>query len=220
MSRSLFAIALSAVAAFLPTAAGGAPAPSFQGVVGPGLNISLRNGDGTAVTHLDPGTYTIAVDDRADVHNFHLSGPGVDERTEVETIGMTTWTVALRDGTYKFLCDAHPSLMKGSFTVGTATTPFVPTLNGSVTARAITLKTAAGLRVRSLRANTYRIVVADRTKAQNFHLTGPGVNRKTRVVATGKATWKVRLSPGTYVYRSDKNKRLRRTFTVTPVPPA
>jgi hypothetical protein len=216
MSRTPLALALIAAAAFMPGAAGGSAAASLQGTVGPGLNISLRNADGSGVSHLDPGTYTVTVDDRADLHNFHLFGPGVDMRTDVDAIGMTTWTVTLTDGTYKFVCDVHPAQMKGSFTVGTVTAPpVVPKLTGTVTARGITLKNAAGGRVRTLRSNRYRIAVVDRSKAQNFHLSGPGVNRKTRVATMSKATWTVKLAPGSYVYRSDKSKRLRGAFRVT-----
>jgi hypothetical protein len=103
--------------------------------------------------------------------------------------------------------------------VGTTTSPGVPNLVGKVTARAISLKTAAGTKIRSVPQNTYRIAVSDTSKGQNFHLSGPGVNRKTQVTGTAGATWTVTLTPGTYVYRSDKSKKLRGTFTVWPSPP-
>jgi len=95
----------------------------------------------------------------------------------------------------------------------------VPKLNGKVTARAISLKTAAGTKAHSLPQNTYKIAISDTSKVQNFHLSGPGVNRKTKVAATARVTWTVTFTPGTYVYRSDKSKKLRGSFTVTPVPP-
>ena len=177
------------------------------------------NADGTRVTHLDPRSYLIAVDDQTTFHNFHLSGPGVNQRTDLDTMSTAQWTVDFATGTYKFLCDAHPTTMKGTFTVGTPVSPVVPKLNAKVTARTISLKTAAGTKVRLLRENTYKIVVSDTSKAQNFHLSGPGVNRKTKVGATARATWTVSLSPGKYVYRSDRNKKLRATFTVAPIPP-
>src|SRR6266567_4272883 len=40
------------------------------------------------------------------------------------------------------------------------------------------------------------VTVNDRSKTDNFHLTGPGVNRKTGVKTRGKATWTVTLVPG------------------------
>ena len=82
------------------------PTACSQANVGPGYAISLTQ-NGTKVTHLDPGTYTINVNDQADVHNFDLFGPGVKESTGVDTIGMTTWTVTFPDGTYTYVCDAH-----------------------------------------------------------------------------------------------------------------
>ncbi len=98
--------------------------------------------------------------------------------------------------------------------------PFVPRLDAKVSARAISVIDRSGARVRLLPQNTYRIVVSDATKAQNFHLTGPGVNQKTRVAATGRVTWVVQLLPGRYVYRSDRSARLRGSFDVQGVPPA
>jgi hypothetical protein len=127
---------------------------------------------------------------------------------------VVTWTVNLVNGTYVFHCDAHPTTMKGTFTVGSGGgRPGVPKLNARVTARAISLTNGAG-QVGSLQANTYHVVVNDTTKKQNFHLIGPGVNRKTGVAAVVRTTWTVNLSPGTYVYRSDKSRKLHGTFTV------
>jgi hypothetical protein len=110
--------------------------------------------------------------------------------------------------------------MKGSFTVGNAPPPPPsPTkLNGKVTARTISLKTA-GSKVRSVVAGTYKVVVSDTTKTQNFHLTGPGLNRKTGVKARKTVTWTLALSPGKHTYRSDKKRSLRGTFIVTAEPP-
>ena len=51
--------------------------------VGPGFEISLTDADGSDVTTLAAGTYTIDVDDQSDAHNFHLTGTGVDEMTDV-----------------------------------------------------------------------------------------------------------------------------------------
>jgi hypothetical protein len=193
----------------------------LHGVAGPGPTITLRRQDGTSVTHLDPGTYAIMVEDKSEEHNFHLFGEGVNQATAVETISTATWEVTFQDGkTYKFQCDAHVSTMHGSFTVGNVPKPApVPRLNAKVTSRTISLKTAAGARVRTLPEGNYRIVVSDATKAQNFHLKGPGVNRKTPVAARATAVWKLRLNPGKFVYRSDKSTVLRRTFTVKNTPP-
>jgi hypothetical protein len=219
MYRTLLISVLAAVAVSIPAAATGsssAPNVTLTGVVGPGFTISLKNADGSNVRHLDPGTYDISVTDNAIEHNFHLSGPGVDMLTDVEATGVVAWTVTFTDGTYNFRCDPHAAQMKGSFTVGNVPPPPPPPgkLTGKVTARAITLNTGSGSRVTSLIENTYKLTVTDSSNKQNFHLTGPGVNKKTGIKAKAKATWTLALKPGKYTYRSDKNRRLKRTFTV------
>jgi hypothetical protein len=73
---------------------------------------------GVPVTHLDPGEYTIDVDDSTLSHNFHLLGPGVDEMTPISGTETTTWTVTFGDGYFIFHCDVHPTSMFGAFTVG------------------------------------------------------------------------------------------------------
>ena len=59
----------------------------------------------------------IVVKDTAADHNFHLTGPGVNKSTSVAGKATSTWTVTLKKGTYKFVCDPHKAFMKGSFTV-------------------------------------------------------------------------------------------------------
>jgi hypothetical protein len=98
--------------------------------------------------------------------------------------------------------------------------PIVPQLTANVTRTSITLVNADGKKVRVLQPNTYRIVVRDRTRAQNFHLVGPGLNTKTKIAGKTTATWRVYLQPGSYSYRSDRNARLRGTFVVAGSPPA
>jgi hypothetical protein len=218
MFRTLLIGILAVVAVSIPAAATSAPNATLTGVVGPGFNISLKNADGTNVTHLDAGTYDISISDNSIEHNFHLRGPGVDLATLLETTGTVTWTVAITDGTYTFICDAHPTQMKGSFTAGNVQPPPPPPppagkLSGRVTSKAISLKNG-GSKVRSLTAKKYRITVSDTSKTQNFHLKGPGVNKKTGVAARAKVTWTLSLKPGKYTYRSDKSRKLRGSFTV------
>jgi len=218
MFRTLLISILAVVAVSIPAAATSAPNATLTGVVGPGFSISLKNPDGTGVRHLDPGKYDITVTDNAIDHNFHLSGPGVDQATDVAGMGTFTWTVTIVDGTYTFVCDAHPTLMKGSFTAGNVPPPPPPPptagkLSGRVTTNAISL-TNGGSKVRSLTAKKYKITISDTSRTQNFHLTGPGLNRKTGVAAKAKATWTVTLKPGKYTYRSDKSRKLRGMFTV------
>lgn len=219
MLRTLLALTLSLAAISIPAAATGAPNVTLTGVVGPGFNISLKNADGTSVSHLDPGTYDIAVTDNEVTHNFHLRGPGVDMSTDVEGISTVTWTVTITDGTYTYLCDAHPVQMKKTFTAGTVQPPPPPTpptkLSGKVTTKAISLKTSSGSRVKSVPQGKFKVTVSDTSKTQNFHLRGPGVNKLTGVKGRSKVTWTLRLKQGKYTYRSDKSRKLRGSFSVT-----
>jgi hypothetical protein len=65
-----------------------------------------------------------------------------------------------------------------------------------------------------LTSGLYTLLVSDRSRADNFHLSGLGVDRKTGVAGQGTVTWKLRLRSGVYRYRSDAHPRLRKTFTV------
>jgi hypothetical protein len=222
MFRTLLIGIVAVAAVSIPAAAtGSSSATALTGIVGPGFNISLKNADGTGVNHLDAGTYDITVTDSSAFHNFHLQGPGVDQKTEVEGMGTFTWSVTITDGTYTFICDAHPTQMRGSFTAGNVQPPPPPPppttakkLAGKVTTNAISLRTGAGAKVRSLKAGKYKLTVSDTSKTQNFHVSGPGLNKKTGIAARAKATWTVRLKPGRYTYRSDKSRKLRGSFTV------
>ncbi len=89
---------------------------TLDGTVGPGFTIALTKG-GAAVTTLPAGKYTLNVDDLADIHNFHLTGPGVDVSTDVAAKGKKTFTITLKAGSYHFQCDPHSASMNGDFTV-------------------------------------------------------------------------------------------------------
>ena len=80
----------------------------------------------------------------------------------------------------------------------------------------ISLKRANGTTVNHLSPGNYTFVVRDRASSHNFHLTGPGVNKKTRVGFVGRKKWRgVQLSSGTYRYLCDVHPvSMRDTFTV------
>ena len=61
----------------------------------------------------------------------------------------------------------------------------------------------AGMLVKTLKAGTYQLTVADKSSIHNFHLFGPGVNKTTTVPFTGTQTWTVKLKPGKYTYQCD-----------------
>jgi plastocyanin len=109
-------VALAALAAALAAPAALAGTPTLNGTVGPGFTITLTQG-GKKVTSLKPGTYTIKIADKSTIHDFHLTGPGVNKATTVPFQGSTTWKVTLKKGTYTYVCDPHKSFMHGSFKV-------------------------------------------------------------------------------------------------------
>jgi hypothetical protein len=89
-------------------------------------------------------------------------------------------------------------------------------LNAAV-GRTVSLTTAASVPVKVLARGPYAIAVRDISKQDNFHLTGPGVDRKTGVLGRGQVSWKLDLKPGTYRYRSDTHPALKGSFRVTVV---
>jgi plastocyanin len=89
---------------------------TVTGVVGPAFNISLKENK-KAVKILAPGTYIFVIDDKSSIHNFHLTGPGVNRKTSVGGTGKSTWRLTLRRGTYRYVCDPHATIMKGKFVV-------------------------------------------------------------------------------------------------------
>jgi plastocyanin len=55
-------------------------------------------------------------------------------------------------------------------------------------------------------AGSYTITIHDLAKIHDFHLYGPGVNKKTTVQGTGTTTWHVTLKKGTYTYVCDPHR--------------
>jgi hypothetical protein len=177
--------------------------------------ISLTDSSGAVVNHLDLGTFTIAVNDGSSQHNFHLVGPGVDRATSVPASGDVTWSVALTNGYYRFLCDPHVASMHGDFTVGSGRRP----LSGSVSpTRRLTLRNSFGLTVREMVSDHYLVTVKDRSKTDNFRLRGPGVNKATGVAFTGTVRWPLTLKEGVYTFSSDARRSVRRSIRVTGPP--
>jgi plastocyanin len=109
-------VLLAVLVAALLVPAAFAATPSLKGVVGPGFTITLTKA-GAKVKTLKAGTYVFKISDKSGIHNFHLTGPGVNKKTAVGFQGNVTWKLKLKKGTYKYMCDPHASFMKGSFTV-------------------------------------------------------------------------------------------------------
>ena len=116
MLRTRLALVALLGAALVIVASASAAVPTLKGTDGPGFTISLKKGT-TKVTKLKAGKYKIVIRDLSNIHNFHLTGPGVNKKTGVGAKGTFTWTVTLKKGTYKYICDPHAAIMKGSFKV-------------------------------------------------------------------------------------------------------
>ena len=80
---------------------------TLTGTVGPGFTITMNK------KTVKAGTYVVTIHDLASIHDFHLTGPGVDKKTSVTGTGTTNWTVKLKKGTYHFVCDPHHTIMHG-----------------------------------------------------------------------------------------------------------
>jgi plastocyanin len=110
-------VAAAAAAAAVAVPAFAAGTPTLTGETGPGFTIELKQGSKDVKT-LKAGTYKIKVEDKSNIHDFHLVGPGVDKKTTVPFKGEQTWTVTLKKGTYTYKCDPHAAAgMKGTFKV-------------------------------------------------------------------------------------------------------
>ena len=91
------------------------PGATLRGFVGEpddpeAFVIGLQTEDGQEVDVVAAGTYTLVVEDPAQIHNFHLSGPGVDVQTGVAETGEETFEVTFEPGEYEYVCDPHPSM--------------------------------------------------------------------------------------------------------------
>ena len=85
-------VIICTLALVLPAAARRAEAPTLTAIVGTndGFTITLNDASGKKVSQIPPGTYTVLVEDRFELHNFHLASnedPTVDFRTDLEFVG-------------------------------------------------------------------------------------------------------------------------------------
>jgi hypothetical protein len=208
----LLAAAVILVALVAAPLADPADNPTLIATVGTndGFDIGLADANGAPVVRIPPGTYTIVVRDRSTLHNYHLASnedPSVDFRTELDFVGEMSFTVTLKDGVrYAYACEPHWQTMNGAFFVAAGVPPPppppasvpLPVLRAGVTAGG-----KAFISRRSVRAGRYRVLVQDRSRRANFHLAGRGVNRRSGMRFTGRATWTLRLARGTYRFGSD-----------------
>jgi hypothetical protein len=76
--------------------------------------------------------------------------------------------------------------------------------------------TKGGKKVSKLKAGTYIFKIADKSTIHNFHLKGPGIDKKTSVGAKANSTWKLKLKAGKYTFVCDPHKSfMKGSFTVS-----
>ena len=118
-TTTLLVIVAIAAAALAATGSGSATAAkTVNGTVGPGFTITLTL-QGKNVTKLKAGTaYRFVISDRSSIHDFHVSGPGLNRvLTSVEFTGTKSFVLKLKKGSYRFVCDPHSGIMHGRFLV-------------------------------------------------------------------------------------------------------
>jgi plastocyanin len=117
-TRSWLLGAVAAAALAATSIGSAATAKTVTGTVGPGFTIGLTI-QGKKVTRLKAGTtYRFVIRDRSDIHDFHLSGPGLNRVfTSVEFAGTKSFVLTLKKGSYRFMCDPHAGIMHGRFLV-------------------------------------------------------------------------------------------------------
>jgi plastocyanin len=115
VSIAIVALALAAVMG--GHAATSKDAYQLKGEVYPNFKIEMQTRAGRPVKVIKAGTYRLKIEDKSSVHDFHLTGPGVNRSTTVGGMSETTWTVRLKPGTYTYYCDPHAGQMRGSFRV-------------------------------------------------------------------------------------------------------
>ena len=114
---AILAAGLVTALALAAPVSGTGQATKLKGTVGPGFTITLKKGT-AVVRSLPAGSYTITVQDKSNIHNFRLRGPGVNRQiTTVAFKGSKTVTLRLRTGTFTYVCDPHVSNMKKTFRV-------------------------------------------------------------------------------------------------------
>ena len=122
LRRLLFLLTLAVGASLAATAlatAGTTKSSGLVGEVGPGYTIEVKL-NGKDLKTIKAGTYTMKVEDKASIHDFHLIGKGLNKATSVSFVGDRIWRVTFKPGKVTYQCDPHASMgMKGSFKVTT-----------------------------------------------------------------------------------------------------
>jgi hypothetical protein len=223
---ALLTLVATAALRFGARASDAAVSTTLHATVGPAFDISLTFDDGSAVGALPAGSYRVLVSDITTDHNFHLLGPGVDEATDVDFKGLTTWNVTFRaDSRYQFICDVHADSMFGHFDAGAvsdsvggggssgggssggggggnvvspAHVTTLATLTAGVDSAGKPKLTLKSKTVKTLKAGRYKLVVTDPSKSSAVMLVRSGgkATTLTGVAFSGHKTIGVTLAAG------------------------
>ncbi|CAB4710701.1 MAG: hypothetical protein F2663_09785 [Actinobacteria bacterium] len=247
MKRPVLVVAVAALALFggtaafrLSTASGDGAAP-LNARVGPDYIISFTMPDGSPITTLAPGTYTINAVDTEVEHNFHIFGPGVDLSTGANSEEEDVWTATFQNNAlYTFRCDIHPTVLNGSVTVGSPViAPVVAapaaksavsakgtgngssaltvagTLSASVSATGALKLSLNGAAVKSLPVGFYKVNVTDASKTDNFVLRDKSAGYSQTLTATtfvGKKSASLEIAAGAWDYFSNGHPATHTSF--------
>jgi hypothetical protein len=103
------------------------PRQKLFATVGPGFTIAIRTKSGRRLKTLIAGTYPVLLKDRSSHHSFHLARRGLGRTgTTVKAVVTSQTEWALTPGKYRYFCDAHPAIMRGSFHVIADPQPYRP----------------------------------------------------------------------------------------------
>ena len=79
----------------------------------------------------------------------------------------------------------------------------------------ISLTDGSGNAVERTKPGRYLLRITDPASYHNFHLTGPGVDKRTSVLGKSKVQWEVTLRPGRYTFVCDPHPQMVGNLLVT-----
>ena len=79
----------------------------------------------------------------------------------------------------------------------------------------ISLTDGSGDAVERTKPGRYLLRITDPASYHNFHLTGPGVDKRTSVLGKSKVQWEVTLRPGRYTFVCDPHPQMVGNLLVT-----
>lgn len=165
---------------------------------GPGVNVT------TTVEEIGQKTFQITI---ADGTYKYVCDPHLGDMFGEFSVGNVASSGGATSGS--------GSASGGSTTTTTTTTAPKAKLSAKVGAKlslvsgpgfTIGMKTPTGAKVTNLAAGAYTIVLDDRATAHNAHITGPGLNKATKLPFVGKTTLRVTLKKGTYTFVCDPHR--------------